>query len=76
MFRDSVYIYVLCYIPDSCTVPFQYSAAIWWNPSIPLCGKPCWWRHLMAELTTHLVTWLKMDVMLVKVLKVSKKHQN
>ena len=72
IFRDRVYNYGPCYILDSCMVMFQYSAAIWWNPSVPLCGKPYQWRYLMAELTTLVVTLHKMDATLIKVTEVSK----
>ena len=34
--RIYIYIYILGCIPDSCTGLFQYSAAIWWNPFVPL----------------------------------------
>ena len=59
VYWHTMYIYVLCYILHSCTVPFQCNAAIWWNISVPLCGKLYQWRFLMTELTTLTITWLR-----------------
>ena len=62
IFRDRVYIVILCYILDSCMSPFRHSAIIWRNPSVPLCSKLYWWHYLMAEMTKFVATWLKMEV--------------
>ena len=76
IFGDHAYIYIPYYISNSCTALFQYSAATWWNPSVPLCSKPYWWCYLMADLTTPAVTGLKINAALVKVTKLVKIHQN
>ena len=72
LYSETVCISMLSAVFWTFAVLFQYSTTNWYNPSVPLCGKPYQWCYLAVELATLMVTWLKADATLVKVIKVSK----